>query len=338
MAYEGWQNFANTLMQIYDQQQQKKQQNPTAEIDWGGTIKRLLGGNKTSTDDTPSAIDTSGYSTNNPYLKEVNKVNQSGMFVRRAPQALLSAAQDWESEKKSSDLSQRLAELQLQKAEQSLNPKKLNYDPARFTSSLSNENPYKTIIENGEGIESGKDLVSNVNAALEWERTNKAGGQTTYDPNQYINQFSDGNPWKSYLQNPANFTSQTDVADAYTKAVAWEQDQQKTKSSTSKPESNADETRKYNAVLNTYNQYVNGVKARGDGSIPLKLKDWIRQPENSGLLKTYNQYTGTNLQSLPSRLSTKKPGEKKRTVVRTGTDKVTGKKVVEYSDGTIAYQ
>lgn len=128
----------------------------------------------------------------------------------------------------------------------------------------------------------------------------------SYDPSQYIGQFSAKNPWASYLSNPANFSSQKEVAEAYENAVKWEEDQKPKPSSNS----NINLYRQYQSVQDAYNQYVKAVKARDEFARPLRFEDWIRQPENAAYLRVHNEFMGSNLQSLPSRLSTLTPEQK----------------------------
>jgi len=72
-------------------------------------------------------------------------------------------------------------------------------------------------------------------------------------------------------------------------------------------ESNSDLNRQYQQVQDDYVQYVRTVKARDQYAVPLNYTDWIRQPENVGALRVFNQYRGDNLEPLLTKLSTKTP-------------------------------
>jgi hypothetical protein len=108
-------------------------------------------------------------------------------------------------------------------------------------------------------------------------------------------------------------------------------------------DSNINLSRQYGGVMDSYQKYVSAAKARNDD--PLKLTDWLRQPNQSGSLAIYNQFTGNALKSLqypygkkPSTKIAAKPNKNRGKIVKTGTDKKSGKKVIQYEDGTIEYQ
>ena len=142
--------------------------------------------------------------------------------------------------------------------------------------------------------------------------TSPSKGTFSYDPSQYAGRFSNQNPWAPYLDNPNNFSSQKDVADAYENAVKWEKDQKPGSSN----ESNANLNRLYQGVLDSYSQYQSNIINRREkdvgttpGTTPLSLERWLRQPGREGLLNIYNQFTSGGLRSLPSPYSTKTPEE-----------------------------
>ncbi len=189
------------------------------------------------------------------------------------------------------------------------------------------------------------------------EQATQKSTQFTYDPSKYSGKFSKGNPWGSYLSDPSNFKSQKDVETAFANAVAWEQDQDKGGKTSKEPADPLvlsykdlgtiaskkdktgipDETNK-DALSKSYSSAI-----RGNINDPKKVQQYIdRYNFLNGTAYTYNDWMKQSkkqyspVTNKPTNIASKSNNHGK--IVKTGTDKTTGKKVVQYEDGTIQYK
>lgn len=159
----------------------------------------------------------------------------------------------------------------------------MNSDPTSFVNFLNTE----------EGSKYGDSLMQ---MALSGASSATASDSSySYNPDDYVNNLSAGNPYKPLITS-GNYKTQEEFVKVLKNAADWEEEQ-KANSKTGN-ESNIDLSRQYQGVMNSYQKYLAAVKNREE--TPMKFTDWIRQPAQSGSLEIYNQFTNNNLKSLPA--------------------------------------
>jgi hypothetical protein len=140
----------------------------------------------------------------------------------------------------------------------------------------------------------------------------------TYDA-QTLSAFAQGldnrNPLKKVFATFGPGTPASAIKDAMDQATQYQNyllDYDKQHAGSGSDRGNVDLKRQYDAVLAAYNQYKSTVLARkdelGNSKKPMQMVDWLQQPEQAGLLKTYNEFTGSNVQGFQYRYN-KKPGQ-----------------------------
>jgi hypothetical protein len=309
---DAYQMLIDTL-QRYGDQTGWTERNRLTPIDWKATFAKMFSQNKNIpaapqesfvapegapqgigiTSGVPTPVETTQpanpadqYSPENPYAKYFQSGNTA--FVYKKSPELLSLAGQWENKKKDDDLAR-----QFQRAQ---------YDDYNNQFINLDENVINQLPERYRGIYQPGQRVKRSEIAGIIEPTVKS-----YSP-EAITAFAQGldnrNPMKKVFSTFGPNTPAAQIEKAIQEANDYQNYLLDFDKQSGSDRGNIDLNREYQGVLDAYQQYINGLKARRQDGIvtpqttPMSLKDWLRQPDQAGLLATYNKFTGSNLKSL----------------------------------------
>lgn len=268
----------------------------------------------------PNVFDISQLSATNP-LRGVIPTNE-GIVQRKVRPETIAAAMQWEQENKQNNLAQKLAQLEY-------DAKIGNYVTIDQATWDRIPDSYRSYYQVGQTIPR-QELMGMI------PKETISGGYDVVTAQDLAKGLYDKNPFKQALLNLQEGTDPAVIQDLVAKANAAQMSLDDLyKQSAGSDRGNTDLKNQYQGVLDSYQQYVNGLKARRSNGMvtpettPLKLVDWLKQPNQKGALEIYNQFTRNNIQGFETPYN-QKPGQK----IQTNKTKIGYVQNADYDQGT----